>query len=334
MTAWAAGPGENGPPPWNDDRPAETMGPMRHLLPASSLLAASLTLGCASTSDAPVHAEPPARTFSVRYEAENLKVTAPWPHRITREPVHGNSMLYLEGPTAPASTRVIVVSYDVRRWDYVVDRARLEPDGPDDRATLGLYLKPTTLVVVDERIRAIARRLTAGKTSTMQRARAFYDHVLAEMAYDKSGEGWGRGDSTFACDVGRGNCTDYHAYFMALCLAAEIPARFQIGLYGRYDVKPGDEYETGGYHCWAEFHVPGRGWVPVDISEADRDPTLVEQLFGGHTPNRVTLSNGRDVLLEPRQAGPPLNYFLDPYVEVGGRPHGGVKKTATWRDAT
>jgi transglutaminase-like putative cysteine protease len=298
----------------------------------------------------------PARSFHIRYEAEltdlpldeqarvwlplpaddahqavhGLQVTAPWPHRVTREPVHGNHMLYLEGPATAPSAKV-VVEYDVDRWDYALDRAALEPDGADDRASFGLYLQPTTLVVADERMRELAARLTEGKTTTLQRARAFYDHVRAEMSYDKSGEGWGRGDARFACDVKRGNCTDFHAYFMALCLAAEIPARFQIGLYGDYEPKP-EEYATGGYHCWAEFHVPGKGWVPVDISEADRDAGRVERLFGGHTPNRVTLSTGRDVVLEPRQAGPPLNYFLMPYVEVRGAPHAGVKKTSTWRD--
>lgn len=330
------------------------------MLRTASVLSVLMVLGCSSPPDGTEEGRPerPARSFTVRYDAEltdlppdeqvrvwipipsddahqaitNLRVTAPWPQRITRDPVHGNRMLYLEGPTGPASTTV-TVSYDVDRWDYTLDRATLEPDGGDDRASFAMYLKPTSLVVVDRRIREIAAKLTQGKTTTLQRGRAFYDHVLAKMAYDKSGEGWGRGDSTFACDVGKGNCTDYHAYFMALCLAAEIPSRFQIGLYGEYEAKPGEEYDTGGYHCWAEFHVPGKGWVPVDISEADRDPTKVERLFAGHTPNRVTLSAGRDVVLEPKQAGPPLNYFLNPHVEVGGKPHGGVKKTSTWKDA-
>jgi transglutaminase-like putative cysteine protease len=259
-----------------------------------------------------------------------LRVTAPWPHRVTRDPVHGDSILYLEGAvTAPGAS--VSVEYDVDRRDYTLDRAALEPDGADDRASFGANLQPTTLVVADERMRELAARLSQGKTTTLQRARAFYDHVLAEMSYDKTGQGWGRGDSRYACDVKKGNCTDFHAYFMALCLAAGIPARFQIGLYGEY-VPKAEEYATGGYHCWAEFHVPGKGWVPVDISEADRDPARVEQLFGGHTPNRVTLSEGRDLVLEPRQAGPPLNYFVNPYVEVGGAPHAGVKKMSFWRD--
>lgn len=261
----------------------------------------------------------------------DLKVDGPWKVKMTTEPRFGNRMLYLEGMAETASAKV-TVSYFVERMKYETDFATLEPEGRDDPKAFALHLEAPRLVVVDERIRKIAAGLTKGKQSTREKARAFYDHIRDEMTYDKSGEGWGRGDSTYACDVGRGNCTDFHAYFMALCLAAEIPSRFQIGLYGAYEGRPGQEYETGGYHCWAEFRIPGQAWVPVDISEADKDPTKTDYFFGGHSNNRVTLSVGRDLVLEPKQAGEPLNYFVNPYAEVGGEPFSGVTKTAYWTD--
>ena len=150
------------------------------------------------------------------------------------------------------------------------------------------------------------------------------------MSYDKSGEGWGRGDSAFACDVGRGNCTDFHALFMACCIVRGIPSRFQIGLYGPA-AATAETTELGGYHCWAEFYADG-AWVPVDISEADKHPEQAERHFGRHSPNRITLSTGRDLTLEPPQQGPALNAFVNPYVEVRGAPHAAVTKRATWRD--
>jgi len=73
--------------------------------------------------------------------------------------------------------------------------------------------------------------------------------------------------------------------------------------------------------------VPGKTWVPVDCSEADRFAEYKEMFFGGHTPNRVTLSTGRDITLEPKQDGPPLNYFLNPYAEADGKP---VKTDKSW----
>jgi transglutaminase-like putative cysteine protease len=138
------------------------------------------------------------------------------------------------------------------------------------------------------------------------------------MTYDKSGTGWGNGDTNFACDAGKGNCTDFHALFMSLCRAKGIPAGFEIGLYPPY-ARKADE-KPGGYHCWSWFRVPGRTWVPVDCSEADRFPDRREYFFGSHTSNRVTLSVGRDLVLEPRQDGEPLNYLLDPYAEADGKP--------------
>jgi hypothetical protein len=33
---------------------------------------------------------------------------------------------------------------------------------------------------------------------------------------------------------------------------------------------------------------------------------------------------GRDIMLNPKQDGAPLNYFIYPYVEVGGKEYGDV----------
>ncbi len=82
----------------------------------------------------------------------------------------------------------------------------------------------------------------------------------------------------------------------------------------------GDDENLGGYHCWAFFRVPGKTWVPVDCSEANRNADKRDYFFGGHTSNRVTLSTGRDLTLVPAQEGAPLNYFLNPHAEADGKP--------------
>jgi hypothetical protein len=78
---------------------------------------------------------------------------------------------------------------------------------------------------------------------------------------------------------------------------------------------------------WAFFRVPGKTWVPVDCSEADRFVLYRDRFFGGHTPNRVTLSTGRDLVLEPKQSGEPVNYLLNPYAEADGQ---SIKTEKTW----
>jgi transglutaminase-like putative cysteine protease len=244
-------------------------------------------------------------------------------HRFTEDPLRGNRILYVEGP-APAAELEVTLSYAVRRFERRLDLAKL-PQKEISQAERERGLAPGRLVVIDERIRNEAKALEGDTPQAL--AQAAYDYVALQMVYDKSGEGWGRGDSLYACEVGKGNCTDYHAYFMALCAAREIPTRFEIGLFGPYDPRPGETIILGGYHCWAEFWAGS--WIPVDISEGDKKEV---SFFGVQTPNRVTLSRGRDLVLEPAQAGEPLNYFVNPYAEVAGKPHPGVSKSATWTE--
>jgi len=136
------------------------------------------------------------------------------------------------------------------------------------------------------------------------------------VRYDKSGTGWGRGDSLWVCDSKHGNCTDFHSLFISLARAEGIPARFEIGFPLPPDKHSG---EIAGYHCWADFYIDGKGWIPVDISEAWKHPEKREYFFGSHDVNRMQFSMGRDLQLTPVQQGNALNYFVYPYVEVEGR---------------
>ncbi len=72
----------------------------------------------------------------------------------------------------------------------------------------------------------------------------------------------------------------------------------------------------------------------MDISEARQHPELRQYYFGNLTENRVMFSTGRDLVLVPKQQGPPLNYFVYPYVEVDGKPWPAdkIKKRFTYRD--
>ncbi len=44
------------------------------------------------------------------------------------------------------------------------------------------------------------------------------------------------------------------------------------------------------------------------------------------------MSKGRDITLAPRQAGPPVNFFVYPYVEVDGKPFHDVRNQFSFRD--
>jgi hypothetical protein len=62
------------------------------------------------------------------------------------------------------------------------------------------------------------------------------------------------------------------------------------------------------------------GWIPVDASEAWKHPDKRDYFFGAHHDNRLQLTVGRDIRLDPPQQGDALNYFIYPYAELDGKP--------------
>src|SRR5881275_694790 len=185
---------------------------------------------------------------------------------------------------------------------------------PASNADAARYLRPEKLVPVNETFRTLAEKAVAGKTDDLERAKALYDHVISRMRYDKSGTGWGRGDAVYACDARTGNCSDFHAYFIALSRSVNIPARFAIGA-----TIPADKNEgkIEGYHCWAEFLANGQ-WVPVDISEAWKNPKLADYYFGHNPANRFELTKGRDLVVDPEPESGPINFLVYPLLEMNG----------------
>ena len=92
--------------------------------------------------------------------------------------------------------------------------------------------------------------------------------------------------------------------------------------------------EVGGYHCWAFFRPADMAWVPVDVSDANKNPKLRDYYFGNLTADRVTFSAGRDLVLVPKQAGKPVNFLIYPYVEVDGKvyPQAKIDKKFSFKD--
>lgn len=204
----------------------------------------------------------------------------------------------------------LVIESDVLR--YVSS-----PGGDAEEAELRDYLAPDSMIPLDGKVAVVAASLPTSDSATAT-GEALFAHTLDRMRYDKpEGEGWGRGDAEWACDSGFGNCTDFHSYFMGLARAKGIPVRFVMG----FSIPGGDEVraEIGGYHCWAEFWDDEAGWVPVDISEADKHPELANEYFGRLDYDRLAMVEGRDVSLRPATTGGSLNFFIYPYAEVDGK---------------
>jgi transglutaminase-like putative cysteine protease len=245
-----------------------------------------------------------------------ISITAPVPVTIGRESRFGNQSLHARVEQPKGMVEITLVIEATRRENS----GRQELLSAFDRKS---YLSPEPLVPLSGPIYELAAQATKGLTTDLDKARAIYQKVTGMMKYDKSGTGWGQGDALYACNAKRGNCTDFHALLIGMARSVGIPARFAIGL-------PLPEFrqsgEIAGYHCWAELYVDGRGWVPVDSSEASKNPAKRDYFFGHHDENRLEFSQGRHLTLKPAQKGPPLNFVVYPYAEVDGKPHKAVDR--------
>lgn len=242
----------------------------------------------------------------------------------TREQEYGDEMLYAETPNAKQSAYAFEVVYDVVRRESSAHRARALRLAQQQRLLSPDKLVPTSGLPAD-----LAAKQVALVTGDYSKARALYDYVLANMRYDKSGTGWGHGDTLYACNAKHGNCTDFHSLFISMARSQKIPARFEIGFPIPADKHSG---EIPGYHCWADFYTKDHGWVPVDISEAWKHPDQREFFFGHWDDNRIQFSVGRDITLSPKQDGDPLNYFVYPYVEVNHKEYANVATRFAFED--
>ena len=235
------------------------------------------------------------------------RIEVPGKHQILTDDKFGNQILYVE-LTPEDSGKTMLLHFDVNRREKAVHVDGTLPE---------VYLEAEAFVPNNEKFQAIAEEALENKNGgDLVRARALYDHTIDSMKYAKFGSGWGNGDADFACDAARGNCTDYHSYFIALCRTVDIPARFAIGA-----AVPSSRDDGGvnGYHCWAEFYAEGKWW-PVDISEADKYTSLSTYYFGHNPANRVEFSKGRDLVVVPGPKSGPINFLAYPLLEVGGVP--------------
>jgi hypothetical protein len=264
-------------------------------------------------------------------EVKIISATGDLPLKKSKESKYGNEMYYAEEGKAAQTSLHFEVVYDVVRHERIVlGRAipHLTTVKIKDKEAK-LYLAPDALVPITGLPAELAAKVTGGKNTPLEKARAIYDYVFDNMSYDKSGTGWGRGDVLYACDAKKGNCTDFHSLFIAMARSQGIPARFEIGFPLPADKTSG---EIAGYHCWADFFEPEHGWVPVDISEAWKHQEKRDYFFGAHDDNRFEFTMGRDLKLNPAQDGAALNYFVYPYVEVDGKKYENVSNAFSFTD--
>ncbi len=155
----------------------------------------------------------PIPSSSNQQTIKDLTIDSPLPHETQTDATYGNRLLHVWSDS-PAATR-ISITFDATR--------REESEGARQPAPNPRLLQADKLGVIDDRIRHISSQLTDAQPDVILQAQSLYTYVISHMAYDKITPGWGRGDTVRACDVGKGNCTDFHSLFISLARAATSP---------------------------------------------------------------------------------------------------------------
>jgi transglutaminase-like putative cysteine protease len=252
-------------------------------------------------------------------------VSAPGPWRFEHEPDRGNRFLYVEISDPKTSEIEVVVEFVVRRQPVLFE---VQPEKVGEITSVHRRIHAEDLeydaphMQVTPAILALANETCGKDRNPATQARKLLDLVAQKADHyskDPSKPKCGIGDAADCLTNGGGCCTDLHSLFIALARARGIPSRMQMG-YRLLEKNEGKEVDPG-YRCWVEYFLPGYGWMPADIVEADAaDGEGPARWYSGLTERRVWLNSGREFVLNPRQALDHVNTMIIGYAEIDGRP--------------
>jgi transglutaminase-like putative cysteine protease len=201
--------------------------------------------------------------------AHTLEVDGAQAERRVRRDSRGNvvTALLAEHVACSVEFRLAAILERIRDdGPVVVPRAALDSPG---------LLRPTRLTSADDRLRELARGLTVGSDTPLERAERICDGVHAALSY-RDGVTSVQTPAAEALAGGYGVCQDYAHIMLAVCHLVDLPARYVSGhLLGE-----------GSTHAWVEVIVPsGRDATAIAL-----DPCNGCRAGSGY----LTVATGRD----------------------------------------
>lgn len=177
---------------------------------------------------------------------------------------------------------------------------------PDDLAESAPYMRFTPY------LRHLAETLAEGAENDAQKAWRFYAFVTTKVRYSFMRDYFQIDDLGEYCAVNlKGDCGLQALLFILLCRIAGIPARWQSGM----SLSP----DYSGSHDWAQFYLPGWGWLFCDPSyggSAYRSGAKVRHAFyfGNLDPMRLVANRVYQAPLDP----PMTALRVDPFDNQSG----------------
>jgi transglutaminase-like putative cysteine protease len=221
-----------------------------------------------------------------------LGENTPYPGTLWQDPQYATKGSFIETSNNPAAGSSLTITdeftFTCYEINYNIDPTKIQAYDKTDAQYI-LYTQPENYIEADDPdIIKTASEIRGTQNNPYEIAQSIYKWVMGHMTYQMVG---GLKGAKFAYDNSYGECGDYSCLFAALCRASGIPARPIVGRWAT-SVK-------NDWHVWAEFYLPGYGWVPVD-------PTVEDNSGGnyfGHIDNKRLIFNKQcNVVLEP----PPL----------------------------
>lgn len=256
-------------------------------------------------------------------KAVKIVSAEPKPHAEYTDPEHGNRMFFWDfGKTPEKPSYEVRLRYRLESYEIHAE-IDLNRVGAYDKTSdaYKLYTRSTHTVRITPQIKEMAQVAVGDETNPYLQAKRIFDFVRKKMRFKILDYERGRGincllehpakDKKTGEEYYEGCCNQYSVFFCALCRATGIPARAVSGFIGglpwitEEQLKPLYEFETklspdglagvqhfGNMwpHMWAEFCVPGYGWVIAD-AWAGR--------FCHLDNGKVILNKGRDVEIDP-----------------------------------
>jgi Transglutaminase-like superfamily len=257
-------------------------------------------------------------------EVLDLAASVPGKWSIATEPDHGNRFLYTEvsDPSSASLSAKLDITLRRRSVFIAIDPAKVGAISDTVKRAFAEELRQDAPhMQVTPAITAMASKACGTESNPAVQAKLLLGLVTGTTVHysrDPSKSKYSVGDAETCLAHGGGTCTDIHSLFIALARAQGIPARLQMG-YRLREANEGKNVDPG-YRCWAEYFLPGYGWVPTDLVEAE-DPKGLgpDRWFSGLTARRLWLNQGREFNFPNRSSNDHrVNTMIIGYAEIDG----------------
>lgn len=171
-----------------------------------------------------------------------------------------------------------------------------------------LYTRSERNIEITDAVRNTARKVVGDETNPHLQAQRIYNYMIETYYYSHVPHLYldtrnpKIAESTYMLQTGHGDCGTQSMLFCAFCRSLGIPAR-AIGGYQMFMEK------TAGAHFWAQYFVPGYGWIPVDPTAAESGDWFpaasdkrkeFKRYYGSNLdPARLVIQKNVDVPLDP-----------------------------------